>query len=177
MDHDTIELVCIGVGALALLIQAIVLLAIYLGLNKATRSLKEEIEDLRSSIMPAVDSTRELASSTRQLVARLTPKVEAAVTDVAELAHGLRQQAADVETATGEILERVRKQTSRIDTMFSGTLDAVDKAGAFVAETVGKPLRQLSGVLAAIKAIVESLRAFDSPSRAPRVHDDKDMFV
>ncbi len=177
MDHETIELACIGVGALALLIQALVLLGIYAGISKATKSIKEEIDDLRSSVTPILATTRELAETTRQVVVRLTPKVEQTVTDVAELTRGLREQAAEVEAVTEEILGRVRKQTSRIDAMCSGTLDAVDKASTFVTETVGKPVRQLSGLLASVRAIVESLRASAPSSREPKLHDDKDMFV
>ena len=90
MDHETIELACIGVGALALLIQALVLLGIYAGISKATKSIKEEIDDLRSSVTPILATTRELAETTRQVVVRLTPKVEQTVTDVAELTRGLR---------------------------------------------------------------------------------------
>lgn len=184
MDHETIELACIGVGALALLLQTIILLALYRGVSKTTKSMSEQIEDLRSSVMPVldstrvlVDSTREIVDSTRALSARLTPKLEAAVNDVAEMARVMRDQAADVEAVAGDVLERVRKQTGRIDAMFSGTLDAVDKASAFVTEVVGKPVRQLSGLLASVKAIVESLRGSDGAYRTPSMHDDKDMFV
>ncbi len=184
LDHETIELAAIVLGALALILQTIILLALYRGVSKSTQSMKEEIEELRSSVTPVVDSTRELVDSTRQLVdstralaARWAPKVEAAVTDVAELARVLREQVSDVEAVAGDVLERVRKQTGRIDAMFSGTLDAVDKASAFVTEAVGKPVRQLSGLVASVKAIVESLRGTDGAYRKPSMHDDKDMFV
>ena len=92
MNHETIELICTAVSALALLIQALVLLGIYLGVSKAAKSLKEEIQDLRSTVMPIVDTSRELAETTKQLVVRLTPKVEQTVTDIAELARGLRER-------------------------------------------------------------------------------------
>jgi uncharacterized protein YoxC len=177
MNHETIELACIGLGALALLIQSIVLLAIFVGMGKATKKIQEEIEDIRSSVMPVVKDTRELVDTTRELFVRLGPKVESTVTDVSELTRSLRAQATDVEVTVEQVLERVRKQANRIDTMFSGTLDAVDKASAFVTETVSKPVRQLSGVLASIKAIVESLSASNSRYHEPSVHDDKDMFV
>jgi uncharacterized protein YoxC len=171
-----IELACIGVGALALLLQAIVLLAIFLGMRKAAKSLKEEIEDVRSSVMPVVSDTHELLAR----LSRLTPKLESTVTDAAELASSLRAQAADVEAAVEDILERVRKQTSRVDGMFSSTLDTVEKASVFVTETVGKPVRQLSGLLAGLKAIIESLRS-SAPSansyRERGIRDDTDMFV
>ena len=177
MNHETIELACIALGALALLIQSIVLLAIFLGMGKATKKMQEEIEDIRSSVMPVVKDTKELVENARALFIRLSPKVESTVTDVAELTRSFRAQAADVEVSIEEILGKARKQAGRIDSMVSGTLDAVDNAAAFVTETVSKPVRQLSGLVASVKAMVESLRESSPAYREPAAHDDKDMFV
>jgi hypothetical protein len=48
-------------------------------------------------------------------------------------------------------------------------------------EAVAKPMRQLSGILASVKAVVESLRNAESKthtSPAPEdINSDKDMFV
>jgi len=177
MNHEMIEMVCIALGAGALVMQAIILLAIYIGVSKSTKHTKEQIDEVRASVMPVVDQTREVLGHTREVLVRLAPKVESTVTDFSELAKKLRSQAEDVEVAVDQILVRVRNQTSRIDTMFTGTLDAVDKASVFVAETVAKPVRKLSGVLAALKAIVESLRASDPSYQQQNIHNDKDMFV
>ncbi len=169
LDNETIELVCIAVTALAVLLQGIVLLFIYLALRKAIGSLRAEVEDLRSSIMPAIDNTRELVGSARALVdnarrlfARLAPKAEATAGDLARVAQGLREQTAELESATQEILGRVRFQTSRMDAMTTNGLDAVDRAGSFVADAVGKPVRQLAGVVAAAqgnRGVAARLRA------------------
>jgi uncharacterized protein YoxC len=171
LDNQTIQLIFIAVTALAVLLQAIILLAIFVTVRKAARSVREEVEDLRSSIMPIVDTTRELIN-------RTAPRVEDAVVDLADIAHGLRVQTAQMESSVTEILERVRTQASRVDEMFSSLLDAVDRAGGFVAEAVSGPVRQISGLLASIKAIIESLRAsadaVPGPTRPP---GDKDMFV
>jgi len=184
MNHDTIELAFIALGAVALAVQTAILLAIFVGVTKAAKSIKSEIEEMRTAVMPVVASareviasTREIAEATRGMVTRLTPKVEAAVSDLSEVAHSLRTQTEDVQASVEQVLERVRKQSGRVDTMFSNTLDAVDKASTFVASTVSKPVRQLAGLLAGLKAVVESLRASDPAYREPTLHDDKDMFV
>ena len=177
MSHENIELAFVAIAALALVSQAVILLAIYLGVSKAANSIKDEIQDMHSSIKPVVESTRELVGATRETLNRLTPKVESTVADATEVARSFRAQAADIEASLEQVLERIRKQTARIDGMFTSTLDAVDKAGAFLTETVSKPVRQLNGLLAALRAIVESLRASDPSYREPSIHDDKDMFV
>jgi methyl-accepting chemotaxis protein len=170
MDHETIELACIALGALALLMQSIILLAIFIGVRKTSKSLTEGVEDIRSSVMP-------VAQTTKDLVDRLGPKVEQTANDMAALAHSLRTQTLAMEAAVTETVERVRKEAGRVDAMFSSTLDAVDKASEFVTHAVSRPVRQLSGILASFKAIVESFRSSDLAHKEPAMHDDKDMFV
>jgi methyl-accepting chemotaxis protein len=170
MDHETIELACIALGALALLMQSIILLAIFIGVRKTSKSLTEAVEDIRSSVMP-------VAHTTKDLLNRLGPKVEQTAIDLAALAHSLRTQTLAMEEAVTETAERVRKEAGRVDAMFSNTLDAVDKASEFVTHAVSRPVRQLSGILASFKAIVESFRSSDPTHKEPAMHDDKDMFV
>jgi hypothetical protein len=169
-DHETIELAFVAIAALALLTQTFILLALFFAVKKSVAALKEEVDEIRSSVIPVMQKTR-------GLVERLSPSVEQGVTDLAAVARVLRAQAVAVEETLTEVLDRVRNETSRIDAMFSGTLDAVDKASAYVTEVVSKPVRQLNGILASIKAIIESLTAPNIGYREPVIHDDKDMFV
>lgn len=169
-DHETIELVFVAIAALALLTQTFILLAIFIAVKKGAASLKDEVDDIRTSVMPVMQKTR-------ALVDRLTPAVEQGVTDLATMARVLRAQAEAVDETLTDVLDRVRNETSRIDAMFSGTLDAVDKASAYVTEVVSKPVRQINGILASIKAIIESLTVPNPGYREPVIHDDKDMFV
>jgi uncharacterized protein YoxC len=177
MNHETIELAFVALGAVALAVQTCILLAVFIGVTSAAKSIKEEIDEIKLTVMPVLASTREMVETTRGMVTRLTPKVESAVGDLSEVARSLRTQTEDVQVSVEQMLERVRKQSGRIDTMFSSTLDAVDKASTFVASTVAKPVRQLAGMLAGLKAVVESLRSSDPAYREPTLHDDKDMFV
>ena len=96
---------------------------------------------------------------------------------MSEIAHGLRVQTDEMQTSVSELIEKVRVQTSRLDAMFTGVLDAVDRAGGFVAEAVSRPVRQLSGLVASIKAVLESLRATGEHPRQTHSADDRDMFV
>jgi uncharacterized protein YoxC len=169
LDNNTIMLAFVGVTAIAIVLQTIILLAIFVSVRKAAKGVKDEIEDLRSSMMPIIYNSRDLFT-------RLAPKVEATVDDMSAIVQGLRAQTAEVQFSAIEIMDKVRCQTSRVDHMFTTVLDAVDRAGGFVAETVSRPVRQISGLLSSMKAIIESLRA--GPPIEPRpTHSDKDIFV
>jgi hypothetical protein len=172
LDNETIELALIALVALAMLAQAIVLLVAFVALRKAARAIDEKVEDIRSSVMPLVDKTRELLTT-------LTPKIIETTEDLTALAHSLRVQSGDVRFAANEVIARVRAQTTRIDTLLTGVLDAVERAGGFMADTVGKPMRQLSAILASVRATVESLRSSEPThgSRPDETSGSPDLFV
>jgi methyl-accepting chemotaxis protein len=172
IDPQTAQLIFAGVAALALLLQAIVLLAIFFGIRKAISSLREDFEDIRTSVTPFVKDAHEV-------FVRVAPKIETATADVAALTHSLRAQSEDLKAASAEIIEKARRQATRIDSMTTTILDAADRAGTFVNEAVSKPMRQLSGILASIKAVVETLRAPEPVVRTRTNHKpgDPEMFV
>lgn len=183
LDSDTLLIVFIALTALAMLMQAVILLAMFLSLRKAARSLNEQIDELRSSVMPVVENTRDLLANMLELFARVGPRIEAVSSDLAEVTDSLRRQSTLFQSSAQEILDRVRGQASRIDGMFSTVLDGVEKAGVFVADVVSRPVRQISAVLASVRAVVESLRtppAEERPAPAPTTSKDladKDLFV
>jgi len=170
LDHDTIVLIFIAVTGLSVLLQAIILLAIFASVRKATKSLKEDVEDLRSSMMPIIYNSRDLFT-------RLKPQLESTVTDLAAMASGLREQSTDVAVSTKEILERVREQAARVDAMVSTALDSVDRASGYVTEAFVKPIKQLSGLLASAKAIIESLRESEPSLRERPVPEEQEPFI
>ena len=171
LDPQTLQLIVISVVALALLFQVALLTAIFLGMRKAIRTVNEDLDEVCNKVMPIIENTR-------VLVARVSPKIEATAVDVAALAHTLRVQTNELQSTTTEIMERARRQASRVDHMTTSVLDAADRTGNYVADTVAKPIRQLSGILAGVKAALETLRsAGPTPPRTNRRPGDPDMFV
>jgi hypothetical protein len=167
LDSQTVQLFIVAAVAITMLLQAIALLAIFNTLRKSAQSMREDIEELRTSVVPVIENLGALLADTG-------PKIEAAATDLAAMSHNLRRQTADLQVAGTEIVERLQKQSMRVDTMLTGVLDGVDRATGFMTDTVSKPMRQLAGFLASAKAVVESLRN-DTPGERSRA--DKDMFV
>jgi methyl-accepting chemotaxis protein len=183
LDNQIILLAFIAVTGLAVLLQAILLLAIFSAVRKAVASFREEAENLRTSIMPVIYDTRDLLANTQGTMTnlqafltdaqtflnRVSPKVESVAADVVEITNTLRVQTAEMQSSALEMMERVHRQSDRVDGMITDFLNTVDRAGGFVAETVSRPVRQISGVLRSAKAIVESLRGHRNG--APTVSD------
>jgi methyl-accepting chemotaxis protein len=172
LDHETLLLACIAAIGLAMLLQTLILLLIFVAMRKAAASLREEAENLRASITPVIFDARDLLANTQGVLAnaqeflgnaqsvltRVTPRIEAVTTDAVEVTRRLREQTAEFQISAQAILENVRRQSNRLDEMLSSLLDTMDHAGVFVAEAVSRPVRQVSSILRSAKAIIESLR-------------------
>jgi hypothetical protein len=169
-DNQTIQLFIIAVAALAVVLQAIVLIAILLSVKKVANSIQAEIQDLRSAVAPLIFSSRDFFT-------RVAPKIEEFSTDVADIVHTLHTRTTEFDSTATVILERLQVQTVRVDGMFTGALDSIDRVGGYVSEAVSKPVRQLSALMAAAKAVVESLRASASQPHSTAGSGDEDKFV
>jgi len=170
VNGNTLLVIFIALTGAAVVLQALVLLAIYVAIRKTSKSVLDEVQEVRTAVLPVIDQSRDLLN-------RVGPRLESISADLSELTYGLRVQSADLQSAATEVLERVRAQTSRMDFMFGRLLDSVDRAGGFVAQTVGLPIRQLSAIVATAKAVVGALR--NPPPRSAQTHAtaDKDMFI
>jgi ABC-type transporter Mla subunit MlaD len=170
-ESQVVLLVIAGLVALALLLQGVALLAIFFGLRKAASAIREELDEVRTTVTPYYTDAREL-------FVRVAPKIEQTTTDLAALTHALRLQSDDIQIVTSEIIQSTRRQAARLDATATTVLDAADRAVTFTSDAVVKPMRQISGVLAAVKAVVDALRTPNGARpRAGSKPGDPQMFV
>ena len=133
-DSQTVQLVIVAAVAVTMLLQAVALLAIFNLVRKATESMRKDIDEFKTSVVPVIDNVRELLVHT-------APKIETAATDIAAMSHNLRRQTADIQVAANGIVERIQSQSARLDAMLTNVFDGVDRASGFMSSTVTKPMR------------------------------------
>jgi methyl-accepting chemotaxis protein len=171
-DPQTLQIVVAGVVAGTLLLQVLLLVFILIGVRKAAMAVRNDLDQIRSSITP-------LFTDSHELLVRVGPRIEATTDDLAVIAHSIREQTTSVQSTVIEISERTRQQADRVDFMVTTALDKADRAGAIVNDAVAKPLRQLTGIIAGVRAVVEYLRATQAPAKPPgeRTKGDSGMFI
>ena len=133
--------------------------------GKALKMVKEYGDEFQSAAAPTLHHARELMETSKNLIVRLEPRLDAAATDLAEIAQVAREETRKIQESADEITERIRRQAERMDHMTTTTLNGVDRVGHFVNQAVSTPVRQAAGVLSAVKAIVEALRSTAPPRR------------
>ncbi len=141
----------IAVTALAVVLQTVILAALYFSVRKTNEKLMRSVEDMRRQIEPILGRVQSLLDD---LQPRLSTMV-ANATEVTELARG---QAYKVDRVFTEAVDRLRIQVLRADQMLTGFLETIEQAGAEMKNTVWEPVRQATAMLRGVKAGLEFFR-------------------
>ena len=115
-SFEVFLIVVLVIVVAAMVAQLFVMLMLFFGFAKVAKNLKEEIADIRSSVMPIVFDLR-------KLVTKASPKLESAVGDIAFFTQSLRNQVHELEQTSSEVAERVRRLSARVDDMSSRMLE------------------------------------------------------
>jgi signal transduction histidine kinase len=166
MDNLTIF---IAVTAAAVVIQAGILVAMYVAVRQATARTEALASEVRTKVLPTV----EMAQS---MLADLRPKVENIVDNFNDSSAILHGQVERLDATMSDLLDRARLQVIRADELVSRTLDRVEETGDLVQKTVVSPVRQVSGILQGITAGLEFFFAGRRRSRNGASIQDE-MFI
>lgn len=169
-NETTLLVIFVGLTGFALVVQAIVMLVAFLTMRKSIISLQSDVQELRTTAMP-------ILAKSRETLEKVAPKLESVATDVADIAHILKRQSVEFQAVAGDILERVHRQTSRVDNMFTNVVDSVERTSYVVVDSIGRPVRQLAAILASAKAFLTVLATGRRPDQQADIVADQDMFV
>lgn len=161
MTEQVILIIFTAVTSIGVLLQASVLAAIYFGARRALRRANELTEQMSTHVLPAL-------ATTRSLLEDISPKLKVASTNLVESSHTIRHQTQHIDRTVEELVEKARHQVDRVDDMVAGTLDGILRATSALQHGVSVPVRRISGILAGVRAGIDSLR---SGGRDSRIHD------
>jgi hypothetical protein len=163
---DTLTLF-VAVTSAAVVIQAVILVVMYLAVRQTTARTEVLANEVRSKVLPTI----ELAQS---MLLDLRPKVENIVNNFNDSSVLVRHQVERLDATMGDLLDRARLQVIRADELVGKALDQVEETGDLVHKTVVSPVRQVSGVLQGLTA---GLEFFFSGRRKSRNGVEDEMFI
>lgn len=167
--------VFIAVTAVAVVLQMLILAAMFFTLRKLSAFTEQQAQELSSRVLPLLQDTKKLTADVQSLLETTRPKLELILDNAASVSTTARGQAQKVETALTAFMERARLQAIRADELLTRTFDKVEDTSSKVQNTVLSPFRQLNGVL---QGIGVGLEAFFQKSRQPRNGKQNDeMFI
>jgi methyl-accepting chemotaxis protein len=148
------------ITSLGVLMQAAVLLAMYLAVRRLTNRLHSITDELQPHIVPTV-------AAARNLMEDISPKLKVATTNIVEASHTLRRQADHVTATLDDLLEKTTAQANRVDEIVTASIDSASHATQAVQHAFAVPIRQASALFAGLKAGFDVLRGDRNSSRRP----------
>ena len=146
--NDNLLIGFIAVTAFAVLLQALIMVALYLAVRKSTAKMEALATEVRSKVLPTMETVQ-------NILVELRPKIDIMSTNFLESSTLVRNQLGRIDATLTDALDRTRLQVIRADELLNRTMDRVEETSEVVHKTVISPLRQVNGLMAAISTGVE----------------------
>src|SRR5713226_9535313 len=146
-----LEVFCI-IAAIALVIQVVILTLLFFELKRSSESTNRLVTDLQSRVGPILTRVQILLDD------RQAKKIDRVVTDAAD---------------------RLRGQLVHADRILTGTLEAVEDAGAKFSHSFWRPVQKASALVQGIKVGLDLLRSRRGRSKGdePREQQEEELFI
>jgi len=168
MDQTTLLYVMTAfviIAAIALSIQAGMLVV----LGKKTKDLHEKITPLVPQVESLVESTKATVELSRKQIAEITTRAN-------DVLDSTKSQLAMVEEVVSDATARAKVQMDRVELVLDDTLSRAHETVALLHSGIMRPLREINGVSAGIRAALEFLSRGNRPSVA-QATSDEEMFI
>lgn len=150
VDRETLLVIFVGIIALVFLGIAIAGIAAVIALLKVKRDVTVLLNSVKEKSTPMI-------ATANDLVRTMSPKVQSITDDIGKISHVVRTQITDVESTISDLNSKTRLQADRVNGMVSQTLDTTSHVAQTVENGIKTPLREISGVLAGVKAGLDVL--------------------
>jgi hypothetical protein len=145
---DTLLKSFIAVTTFAVVVQAGILVGLYLAVRKSTARMEALATEVKSRVLPTVETAQ-------NLMVELRPRIDVISNNLAESSDLVRNQLGRLDATVTDVLDRARLQVIRADELLNRTMDKVEETSEVVHKTVISPLRQVNGLMAAISTGVD----------------------
>ena len=147
----------VALTGIAVLLQAGLLLGMYLTMRKTGARLEELATEVKPKALPAIESTKSTLESAQAIINEFQPRVKVIIENVEETSSAIRAQVDRANAVVNDAVDRARLQIIRGDEMLTRTLDKVENTSDIVTRTVVSPVKQVSGIIQGVTAGVEFL--------------------
>ena len=160
------------ISAIALCIQAGMLAGIY----KTTKALQDAVNPLIpkvESLLPKVDNLVAMATSTVEQSGRQITEITTRTNDILD---STKRQLAIMEDVVGDAAGRAKVQMERVELVLDDTLSRAHETVAVVHDGIMRPLREVNGIAAGIRAALGAVARGSRPT-VDRATSDEEMFI
>lgn len=171
MAHEGLLTAFVIVTALAVVIQAAILFAIYGALRQLREAVMRIDAGIKEHFHPLLRSLSSIAAAARE-------PVSAILGNVAEISGVVRERTVTADAVAGEILDRLRADAIRLDELLITMFEKMQRAGDAVERGVLAPIREVSALLAGVRRGLEFFLTRKRPApSAERAQHEEQLFI
>ena len=161
--------VFVAVTAAAVVLQAIILVAMFVAMRKTSARVESLAEEIRNKVLP-------LAESAQSMVTELRPKIETAISNLSQTSALVKTQVERLDATMNDVVDRARLQVIRADDLVTRTMDRIEDTSENIHRAVTSPVRRFQGLLHGLTAGVEHLVSHRRRRQEVTVPQDE-MFI
>lgn len=162
----------VAIVAVCFVGQLVALILLLKGIKESSGRLEKVADRMEQRAGPALDAVQAILSEVK-------PKISEITSNLAEAASTIRSQVANAAEATGEVVERVRMQATRLDDLVHSTANKVEQTTDFLQNSVITPVRRVHAIVQAVSAGIAFLRHNRARKQGPQLaaEEDEEMFI
>jgi uncharacterized protein YoxC len=160
------------VAAIALVVQVVILTALFFQLRRTTENVNRLVGDLQSRVGPILTRVQILLDDTQ-------PKISSMVNDASHVVYLARGQAQKIDRVFTAAADRLRGQLVHADRILTGTLEAMEDAGTKIKHSFWRPVQKASALVQGIKVGLDILRSRRRRRQGdePREQQEEELFI
>src|SRR5208283_2524019 len=166
--------IVIAITAAAVVLQMLILLALYLSVRKLSARLELVTDETQSRVFPLLENVKVIQEDVKVWMDTSRPKIDVILDNAAHVSTVARTDIDRVGATLNDLLDRLRLQVIRADELVTHTMDRVEATSEKVQHSVMSPVRQVSGI---VQAISVGVGAFFSQRRRRNGGPSEEMFI
>lgn len=170
MAHETLLTAFVIVAALAIVMQALLMLGVYLAIRKMPGQIEGIRTEMKQRLDPLAQSVGEILTNSREPVRTITA-------NLAEISRILRDRTSHVDALVAELVDKSRLQVIRVDQMISDLVEKVETTADVVQRNVLAPVQEVSAVIKGVRSGLEFLFSRRRGSSVSEATQDEQMFI
>ena len=168
MSQETFALIiaiAAVVSCVALLVQVFSLFGVY----RSIKVVRDKVTDLAERAEPILTDARKLLTENK-------PKIDEITDKALEVVRLAREQATRLDAVLVETTDIFKAQVMRLDGVIDETVGKVQQTTDAVQNTVLRPIKEVSGIVAGLKAAL-AVFAQGQRSSVDQATQDEEMFI
>jgi hypothetical protein len=162
---ENVAIAAIVVAAVAIVLQAVFLYS----LGRLAKAMAAQVNEFVGKAEPVLADARQTLEQSRKQMAEVTGKAN-------QVLDSAQAQIAKIDGLLSDATLRARVQMDRLEMVMDDSISRVHETVAVLHDGILRPLREVNGIVAGIRAGIGYLLGNRRPSVAQATHDDE-MFI